>query len=68
MNNYTQVNHDRYVEVICEMLKRADLHSLELIWIYASAIIDNRHVVKEWEQYRQGAQKKTLSAEHDGVA
>ena len=67
MNNYTQVDHDRYVEVICEMLKRADLRSLRQIWIYASGLIDNRRVVKEWEQYRQGAQK-TLSADHDGVA
>lgn len=67
MNNYTQANHDRYVEVIYEMLKRADLRSLKLIWIVASGLIDNRDVVKEWEQYRQGAQK-TLSVKHDGVA
>lgn len=32
--NDTQVNRDRYVEVITKLLEKADLRKLRLIWIY----------------------------------
>lgn len=44
--NDTQVNRDCYIEVIYEMLKRADLRCLRLVWIFASGIIDGKRVVR----------------------
>lgn len=32
--NDTQVNRDRYVEVIVKLLEKADLRKLRLIWVY----------------------------------
>lgn len=32
--NDTQVNRDRYVEVITKLLEKADLRKLRLIWVY----------------------------------
>ena len=36
--NDTQVNRDRYIEVIVELLKKADLRKLRLIWVYAKGL------------------------------
>lgn len=32
--NDTQVNRDRYIEVIVKLLDKADLRKLRLIWVY----------------------------------
>ena len=37
--NDTQVNRDRYVEVIVELLKKANVEKLDLIWPFAKGII-----------------------------
>ena len=37
--NDTQVNRDRYVEVIVELLKKANVEKLDLIWTFAKVII-----------------------------
>ena len=37
--NDTQVNRDRYVEVIVELLKKANVEKLDLIWTVAKGII-----------------------------
>ena len=37
--NDTQVNRDRYVEVIVELLKKANVEKLDLIWTFAKGII-----------------------------
>lgn len=38
MNN-TQVNRDRYIEVIVELLRKANVEKLDLIWTFAKGII-----------------------------
>nr|DAF09392.1 MAG TPA: Rad50 zinc hook motif [Caudoviricetes sp.] len=37
--NDTQVNRDRYVEVIVELLKKANVEKLDLVWTFAKGII-----------------------------
>lgn len=37
--NDTQVNRDRYVEVIVELLKKANVEKLDLIWTFAKGTI-----------------------------
>ena len=37
--NDTQVNRDRYIEVIVELLKKANVEKLDLIWTFAKGII-----------------------------
>lgn len=37
--NDTQVNRDRYVEVIVELLKKASVEKLDLVWTFAKGII-----------------------------
>lgn len=37
--NDTQVNRDRYIEVIVELLKKADVEKLDLVWTFAKGII-----------------------------
>lgn len=37
--NDTQVNRDRYIEVIVELLKKADVKKLDLVWTFAKGII-----------------------------
>lgn len=34
----TQANRDRYIEVIVELLKKADLRKLRLVWVYAKGL------------------------------
>ena len=37
--NDTQVHRDRYVEVMVELLKKANVEKLDLIWTFAKGII-----------------------------
>lgn len=37
--NDTQANRDRYTEVIIELLRRANVEKLDLIWTFASKIV-----------------------------
>ncbi len=37
--NDTKANRERYIEVIVELLKKADVEKLDLIWTFASKII-----------------------------
>ncbi len=36
--NDTQANRDRYIEVIVELLKKASVEKLDLIWIYCKGL------------------------------
>lgn len=35
----TEFNRDRYIEVIVELLKKANVEKLDLVWTFASKII-----------------------------
>ena len=37
--NDTQANRDRFIEVIVELLKKADVKKLDLVWAFAKGII-----------------------------
>lgn len=37
--NDTEFNRNRYIEVIVELLKKANVEKLDLIWTFASKII-----------------------------
>lgn len=37
--NDTKANRERYIEVIVELLKKADVEKLDLVWTFASKII-----------------------------
>ena len=37
--NDTQVNRDRYIEVIVELLKKANVEKLDLVWTFVKGII-----------------------------
>lgn len=37
--NDTQANRDRYIEVIVELLKKANVEKLDLVWTFAKGII-----------------------------
>lgn len=37
--NDTKANRKRYIEVIVELLKKADVEKLDLVWTFASKII-----------------------------
>ena len=37
--NDTQENRDRFIEVIVELLKKANVEKLDLIWTFAKGII-----------------------------
>lgn len=37
--NSTQFERDQYIEVIDGLLRKADVHRLRLVWIFANGII-----------------------------
>lgn len=37
--NDTQANRDRYIEVIVELLKKANVEKLDLVWTFSKGII-----------------------------
>lgn len=37
--NDTKANRERYIEVIVELLKKADVEKLDLVWTFTSKII-----------------------------